>query len=125
VPASLERSRSGSGGHVWIFFSRPVAAAAARRMGCAFLTQSMDLRHSIGLDSYDRLFPNQDTMPRGGFGNLIALPLQHIPRKNGNSVFVDSHFDSFPDQWSFLSSVQRMEPETVDLVVRDATRTYQ
>jgi superfamily II DNA or RNA helicase len=125
VPAALERSRSGNGGHVWIFFSRPVAAAAARRMGCAFLTQSMDVRHSIGLDSYDRLFPNQDTMPRGGFGNLIALPLQGVPRKNGNSVFVDSSFNPLPDQWTFLSSVQRMEPETVDLVVKDATRAGQ
>jgi superfamily II DNA or RNA helicase len=125
VPASLERSRSGNGGHVWIFFTRPVSAAAARRMGCVFLTQSMESRHSIGLDSYDRLFPNQDTMPKGGFGNLISLPLQGMPRKTGNSVFVDSDFNPFPDQWTFLSSVQRMESETVDLVVRDATRTGQ
>lgn len=76
VPAFLERSRSGKGGHVWIFFSEPVSASVARKVGCYILTKTMERRHQIGLDSYDRLFPNQDTLPKGGFGNLIALPLQ-------------------------------------------------
>ena len=86
VPAYLERSRSGNGGHVWIFFERPFSAMHARMMGCAILTQTMERRHHLGLDSYDRFFPNQDTLPKGGFGNLIALPLQWMPRQNGNSV---------------------------------------
>lgn len=89
VPAALERSRSGRGGHVWIFFAEPISARIARQLGSALLTRSMDFRHQLGFESYDRLFPNQDTMPKGGFGNLIALPLQYKPRQEGNSVFVD------------------------------------
>jgi len=75
IPAALERSRSGSGGHIWIFFTEPVQAAIARKMGFILLSRAMRRRHQIGLDSFDRMFPNQDTMPKGGFGNLIALPL--------------------------------------------------
>jgi hypothetical protein len=66
VPAYLERSRSGNGGHVWIFFERPILAVLARKMGCALLTQTMERRHHVGLDSYDRFFPNQDTLPKEG-----------------------------------------------------------
>ena len=91
VPAVLERSRSGNGGHVWIFFNRAIPATTARKLGCAILTRTMEFRHQMGLESYDRFFPNQDTMPKGGLGNLIALPLQKIPRAEGNSVFVDSN----------------------------------
>ena len=94
VPAALERSRSGNGGHVWIFFTEPVPAALARQMGAFLLSQTMERRPEIGLDSYDRFFPSQDTLPRGGFGNLIALPLQKKPRENGNSVFVNEQFHS-------------------------------
>ena len=104
VPAALERSRSGNGGHVWIFFDRAIPATTARKLGCAVLTRTMESRHQVGLDSYDRFFPNQDTMPKGGFGNLIALPLQKIPRASGNSVFVDSKFRPYPDQWGFLAT---------------------
>jgi hypothetical protein len=93
--------------HVWIFFDRATSAPLARKLGVAMLTRTMERRHQIGLDSYDRLFPNQDTMPQGGFGNLIALPLQRGPRKEGNSVFIDRHFRPFPDLWRFLSSVKR------------------
>ena len=81
VPAALERSRSGKGGHVWIFFDLAIPAITARKLGCVILTRTMERRHQLGLDSYDRFFPNQDTMPKGGFGNLIALPLQFAPRK--------------------------------------------
>jgi len=84
IPAALERSRSGRGGHVWIFFTEPIPAKQARRLGSVLLTHTMEKRHQVGLDSYDRFFPNQDTMPKGGFGNLIALPLQRRPRENGN-----------------------------------------
>ena len=108
VPVALERSRSGNGGHVWIFFSEPVPASTARRMGTFLLTQTMERRPEIGLDSYDRLFPSQDTLPKGGFGNLIALPLQKRPRSNGNSVFLDEHFVPHVDQWAFLSAIRRM-----------------
>ena len=90
VPAALERSRSGKGGHIWIFFDRALPAITARKLGCVLLTRTMERRHQVGLDSYDRFFPNQDTMPKGGFGNLIALPLQFAPRKLGNSVFIDA-----------------------------------
>jgi len=90
--AAVERSRSGNGAHVWFFFSAPVAASTARKMGCYLITETMSRRHQLSMESYDRLFPNQDTLPRGGFGNLIALPLQHGPRQMGNTVFVD-------DQW--------------------------
>ncbi|HLZ50143.1 MAG TPA: hypothetical protein VKP61_05305 [Candidatus Acidoferrum sp.] len=108
VPMAVERSRSGNGAHVWIFFDRPVSAADARRLGCALLTRTMENRHEIGLDSYDRLFPSQDTTPKGGFGNLIALPLQKRPREQGNSVFLDELFQPHPDQWKFLESLPRM-----------------
>jgi superfamily II DNA or RNA helicase len=122
VPASLERSRSGNGGHVWIFFDHAIPATTARKLGCSILTRTMERRHQVGLDSYDRLFPNQDTMPKGGFGNLIALPLQKAPREAGNSAFVDMEFKPYADQWSFLSSVQRMRAQTAEELVREAVR---
>jgi hypothetical protein len=104
LPAAVERSRSGNGAHVWFFFSSPVPAAAARKMGCYLITETMSRRHELSMESYDRLFPSQDTMPRGGFGNLIALPLQHGPRALGNSVFIDDQLRPYPDdeQWSYL-----------------------
>ncbi len=122
VPAALERSRSGNGGHVWIFFDQTIPASAARRLGCAILTRTMESRHQMGLDSYDRFFPNQDTMPKGGLGNLIALPLQKVPRANGNSVFVDTEFRPYPDQWDFLASVKRMSLNTLETAVLEAQK---
>jgi superfamily II DNA or RNA helicase len=119
VPAYLERSRSGNGGHIWIFFDRPVLAADARRLGAALLTRTTESRHEIGLDSYDRFFPNQDTMPKGGFGNLIALPLQKVPRRSHNSVFVDDSFEPYPDQWQHLSVVQRVPAEVLPILIRE------
>jgi superfamily II DNA or RNA helicase len=123
VPAVLERSRSGNGGHVWIFFKHSVSASTARKLGCAILTRSMERRHQLGLDSYDRLFPNQDTMPKGGFGNLIALPLQLASRKCGNSVFIDAELLPYSDQWEFLSTVQRMSTEAAEEIITEAQRT--
>ncbi len=121
VPATLERSRSGNGGHVWIFFSEPIQASLARQLGSAILTKTMEKRHQIGLKSYDRLFPNQDTMPKGGFGNLIALPLQKVPRERGNSVFLDSDFQPFSDQWAYLFSIEKLTPKGIEKLVSQAT----
>ena len=123
VPALLERSRSGRGEHIWIFFAAPLPARLARKLGAAILTRTMERRHQLGLDSYDRFFPSQDTMPKGGFGNLIALPLQHVPRGHGNSVFLDSDLNPHPDQWSVLSGIRRMELGEVESVVREAERS--
>ena len=120
VPAALERSRSGKGGHVWIFFDRVLPAITARKLGCAILTRTMERRHQLGLDSYDRFFPNQDTMPKGGLGNLIALPLQFAPRKNGNSLFIDGDFQAYPDQWRFLSTIRRMPGDVAEKIVGEA-----
>lgn len=116
VPYAVERSRSGNGAHVWFFFDTKVPARSARRMGTALLTETMARRHELPMSSYDRLFPNQDSMPRGGFGNLIALPFQDGPRQQGNSVFVDEAWEAFPDQWSFLSSVQNLMLSEIEAI---------
>lgn len=120
VPAALERSRSGNGGHVWFFFSEPVSAQVARQFGSALITETMDKRPEIGFTSYDRLFPNQDSVPVGGFGNLIALPLQHRARKMGNSVFVDADMRPHDDQWAYLSSLPRLSAEAVSGIAESA-----
>lgn len=122
VPVAIERSRSGNGAHAWLFFAAPVAAALARRMGCYLLTETMRRHRDLSLDSYDRLFPNQDFMPRGGFGNLIALPLQGEARARGNSVFVDDGFAPLADQWAYLVSLERMFPERVAEIAREGQR---
>ena len=120
LPVALERSRSGNGGHFWFFFDEAMPALLARKLGSAVLTAAMEGRPEIGLRSYDRLFPNQDTMPDGGFGNLIALPLQREARQRGNSVFVDESFAAYPDQWAFLSQVPRLGYACVQSLVRQA-----
>ena len=107
---------------MWIFFDHPVPASTARELGCSILTRAMESRHQLGLDSYDRFFPNQDTMPKGGLGNLIALPLQKLPRADGNSVFIDAGFRPYDDQWTFLAGVKRMPVSAADAVVLEAQR---
>ncbi len=120
IPTALERSRSGNGGHVWLFFNAPVPATLARKLGSFILTETMERRPELGLTSYDRLFPNQDTLPKGGFGNLIALPMQKGPREDGHSLFVDKTFTPYPDPWAFLSSIQRLPRERIEAIVQDA-----
>ena len=122
VPAALERSRSGNGGHVWIFLAEPLPAALARRLGSHILTEAMERRPDIGFGSYDRFFPNQDTVPSGGFGNLIALPLQGGPRRDGNSVFLDDGLEPHADQWAYLSSLRRVSPAEATAIVEEAGR---
>lgn len=123
IPAALERSRSGNGGHVWIFFKENISAALARKLGFTLLNLTMRKRYQIGLESYDRLFPNQDTLPKGGFGNLIALPLQGGPRKNGNSTFINDTFEPYADQWNFLFKLGKMtEDEVNQFIYRNAEK---
>ncbi len=120
VPCALERSRSGNGAHVWIFFEQAIPAALARKLGSHILTETMDRRPEVGLRSYDRFFPNQDTLPVGGFGNLIALPLQRRPRESNNTMFLDEGFAPHPDQWTFLSTIRRVDQCAVESIVHKA-----
>jgi len=122
VPAALERSRSGNGAHVWFFFTGPVPASLARRLGAHLLTEAMERNPDIGFQSYDRFFPSQDMVPRGGFGNLIALPLQGGPRETGCSVFLDGNFEPWPDQWAFLSGLRHFTEAEAQDIVEEAGR---
>lgn len=117
VPAYIERSRSGNGAHVWILFDEHIKAQTARRLGNAILTEAMEREGRISFKSYDRFFPNQGFMPSGGFGNLVALPLQGRARKDGNSVFVDDDFIPFPDQWEYLQGMRKMTAVEVEKLV--------
>ena len=108
IPALVEVSRSGNGAHIWIFFANPLPAHEARQLGAALLSHACSQTRQLSFASYDRFFPNQDTLPKGGFGNLIALPLQKRPREQGRSVFVDENFEPYPDQWDFLSSIHAL-----------------
>ena len=120
LPAVLERSRSGKGAHVWLFFEESIPAALARKLGASILTETMESNPEIGLDSYDRFFPNQDTLPRGGFGNLIALPLQKAARHAGNSVFIDEQLQVIEDQWAYLAGVKKATRFAIDQLVSEA-----
>ena len=119
VPMALERSRSGNGAHAWFFFEEPIPASLARKFGFALLTCAMSRRHEVTFKSYDRFFPNQDTLPKDGFGNLIALPLQKAAREQGNSVFLDENFEPCQDQWEFMANIEKLsEDEIVGLIPR-------
>ena len=120
VPAALEISRSGQGAHAWVFFAGRVSARDARRLGTAIISHTCARTRQLRLASYDRLFPNQDTMPKGGFGNLIALPLQKHPRQSGCSVFVDASLRPHGDQWAYLASVQSMAPHDIEPTILHA-----
>ena len=115
IPVSIERSQSGNGAHVWFFFAQSVPAKKAREFGSALITAAMNRRHELTLASFDRLFPNQDSLPTGGFGNLIALPLQKTARQQGNSEFVDESFRSYEDQWAYLAGIKKIPAENISL----------
>ncbi|KAB2843455.1 MAG: DEAD/DEAH box helicase, partial [Burkholderiales bacterium] len=121
VPAALEISRSGQGAHAWVFFASRVPARDSRRLGTAIISHTCARTRQLRLTSYDRLFPNQDTMPKGGFGNLIALPLQKGPREKGYSAFVDAELRPYPDQWAFLASIQPMAAHDIEPTILRAT----
>ena len=121
VPAALEISRSGQGAHAWIFFASAVSARDARRLGTAIISHTCARTRQLKLTSYDRLFPNQDTMPKGGFGNLIALPLQKKPREKGFSIFVDTDLRPLPDQWRFLASITPIPAHDIEGTILRAT----
>jgi len=121
IPASLEVSRSGEGAHAWVFFESSIPARDARRLGTALISHTCTRTRQLTLSSYDRLFPNQDTMPRGGLGNLIALPLQKKARERGFSVFVDDDLSPYPDQWAYLASIDRMAYQDIEPIILRAT----
>jgi len=121
ISCAIERSRSGNGAHAWFFFSRPIPAASARKMGAYLITLTMERRHQLDMASYDRLFPNQDTMPSGGFGNLIALPLQLHARQHGNTLFLDDALEPLADQWAYLASLPLIGPEKIECLTGEAT----
>ena len=118
IPYAIERSRSGNGAHVWIFFEAPLPASKARRLGNAILTEAMTRNGQMSFNSYDRFFPNQDYLPEGGFGNLVALPLQGQARRKQNSVFVDNDFLVYKDQWAFLYNLKKIQESTIDQLLR-------
>jgi len=124
IPAVLEISRSGNGAHIWIFFVAPVPAREARLLGAALISHTCERTRQLSLASYDRMFPNQDSMPKGGFGNLIALPLQKLPREHGYSVFVDEAFEPYPDQWAFLASIQPTSKVDMDNAILRSSRGH-
>ena len=118
IPYAIERSRSGNGAHVWIFFEASLPASKARRLGNAILTEAMTRNGQMSFNSYDRFFPNQDYLPEGGFGNLVALPLQGQARRKENSVFVDNDFLVYKDQWAFLYNLKKIQESTIDQLLR-------
>ncbi len=111
IHAAVERSRSGDGAHAWIFFAQPVPAESARRLGTLIVAKASARHAAMKLSTYDRFFPNQDNIPSGGFGNLIALPLQKVRRAAGNTEFLDESLTPYPDQWTYLSSVRKVSIE--------------
>lgn len=117
INAAVERSRSGNGAHIWFFFLEPISAKAAREFGSCLITEAAALNKTITFEAFDRMLPAQDTIPDGGFGNLIALPFQGKAQREGNSVFVDEQFEPFPDQWLYLSQVQLIPRSTVQNLI--------
>lgn len=124
VPTAVELSKSGRGAHVWVFFTEAIPAVTARAVGTVLLHEAMLLRGTMDLRSYDRLFPSQDVLPENGPGNLIAEPLEGSRRPQGLTVFLDlSTLEPYPDQWEFLSTLDRLSPGDASRLARRAQRT--
>ena len=119
ISMAVERSRSGKGIHFWIFFSENIPASTARKFGSSLITHAMSRHHELAFKTYDRLIPGQDTMPGGGFGNLIALPLQKLPREQGNSAFVDENFNAYADQWNYLYNIKKYASAEIENFIRE------
>ena len=123
IPIAVERSRSGNGAHVWLFFEEAIAASLARKLGSAIITNAMDERYDLRFTSYDRLFPSQDTLPNDGVGNLIALPLQRKSRDDNNTVFIDENFTPYLDQWAFLDTIKHISSADVQNIIKNLTKS--
>ena len=119
ISMAVERSRSGKGIHFWVFFSENISAGTARKFGSSLITHVMDKHHELTFKTYDRLIPSQDTMPKGGFGNLIALPLQKLPREQGNSAFIDENFNAYTDQWNYLHNIKKYTFDEIERFIRE------
>lgn len=119
IPIAIERSRSGKGIHCWLFFKDKIKAITARKLGSLLLSKTMEIRDSLKIDSFDRMFPNQDFLPKGGYGNLIALPFQTEPIRYENSIFIDRNFMKIENQWDYLSSLRKLNEEEVFLTIHD------
>jgi superfamily II DNA or RNA helicase len=123
ISVAIERSRSGAGIHFWVFFSENIPAGTARKLGSCIITHTMNRHHELTFKTYDRLIPTQDTLPKGGFGNLIALPLQKAPREQGNSAFIDAEFNTITDQWNYLYNVKKYSLTEVEQFIRELSPT--
>ena len=125
VPVLVERSRSGKGAHVWIFFEKPILASVARRFGTALLSKGAESVNMRSFKYYDRMLPAQDHIPlntktgKPGLGNLIALPLQGQALKLGNSAFIDENWNAYPNQWECLKEVKKLSSETVEERIKE------
>lgn len=120
LPVYLERSRSGTGGHVWMFFEAPYPAVKSRQLFTQLLKSSGIISEVEKNSNFDRLFPNQDGHSGKGLGNLIALPLQKKAIENGNACFIHlENLNPFPDQWMFLETVQKVRTKTLDELYED------
>ena len=123
IPAVLERSRSGNGIHIWIFFSTNIKAVIARKLGSLLLSKTMEISN-LSISSFDRMFPNQDTLPKGGYGNLIALPFQNEPSKYGNTIFIDRNFMKVENQLEYLKSIHKLtESEVLETIEKLSNET--
>lgn len=121
IQALVERSRSGKGAHIWLFFEEPIQALVARKFGSALLTKGAESVNQKNFKSYDRMLPAQDHMPEGGLGNLIALPLQGQSLKKGNSAFIDEAWNAYPNQWKILKETSKLSKTFIEEKINEWT----